>query len=81
MKISLVYFSGGSRGNFAADPMYMAEAGLNQWIGYLADKKQEIPAASDVDEVKANMGGFVNLVRVELKDEDEVRRTVSIPHF
>jgi hypothetical protein len=48
-------------------------------FNYLTDKKQKIPIASHPDKVKTNMGEFVNLVRVELKEEHAVRRTVSIP--
>jgi predicted RNase H-like HicB family nuclease len=70
-----------SEGKSLANAMYMAELGLKQWIGYLADKKQKIPAASYADKVKTNRGEFVNLVRVELKDEHAVRRTVSIPKW
>ncbi|MDR0663149.1 MAG: type II toxin-antitoxin system HicB family antitoxin [Spirochaetaceae bacterium] len=70
-----------SEGKNLANAMYMAELGLKQWISYLADKKQKIPAASHVDKVKTNKREFVNLVRVELKDEHAVRRMVSIPKW
>jgi predicted RNase H-like HicB family nuclease len=70
-----------SEGKNLSNAIYMAESGLKQWLNYLADKKQKIPAASHPDKVKTNKGEFINLVRVELKDEHAVRRTVSIPKW
>jgi predicted RNase H-like HicB family nuclease len=70
-----------SEGKSLGNAMYMAESGLKQWLGYLTDNKQEIPAASHVDKIKTNKAEFVNLIRVELKDEYAVRRTVSIPKW
>jgi predicted RNase H-like HicB family nuclease len=70
-----------SEGKNLANAIYMAESGLKQWLDYLIDKKEKIPAASHPDKVKSNKGALVNLVRVELKDEHAVRRTVSIPKW
>jgi predicted RNase H-like HicB family nuclease len=70
-----------SEGKNLGNAMYMAESGLKQWLGYLADKKQKIPAASHVDKVRGGKGEFVNLIRAEIKDEHAVRRTVSIPKW
>ncbi|MDR0585930.1 MAG: type II toxin-antitoxin system HicB family antitoxin [Treponema sp.] len=70
-----------SEGKNLGNAIYMAESGLKQWLNYLIDKKQEIPAASHLDKVKSNKGELVNLVRVELKDEHAIRRTVSIPKW
>ncbi|MDR2095227.1 MAG: type II toxin-antitoxin system HicB family antitoxin [Treponema sp.] len=70
-----------SEGKNLGNAVYMAESGLKQWLGYLAEKKQTIPAASHIDKIKADKGEFVNLIRAELKDERAVRRTVSIPKW
>jgi predicted RNase H-like HicB family nuclease len=70
-----------SEGKNLGNAMYMAESGLKQWLGYLADKKQHIPAAGHAGKIKTGKSEFVNLIRVELKDEHAVRRTVSIPKW
>jgi predicted RNase H-like HicB family nuclease len=70
-----------SEGKNLGNAIYMAESGLKQWLDYLVDKQQKIPAASHPDKVKPNKGELVHLVRVELKDEHAVRRTVSIPKW
>ena len=59
----------------------MAQPALTQWIGYLTDKKQEIPKASSVHEVKTSAGDFVNLICADVKDGRAVKRTVSIPKW
>jgi hypothetical protein len=61
--------------------MYMAQSALTQWIGYLTDKKHEIPAASAVEAVKISKGEFVNLICAEVRDTKAVKRTVSIPKW
>jgi hypothetical protein len=61
--------------------MYMAQSALTQWIGYLADKKHEIPKASPVENVKKSKAEFVNLICAEVKDARAVKRTVSIPKW
>jgi predicted RNase H-like HicB family nuclease len=68
-----------SEGKTIGNAMYMAQSALTQWIGYLADKKQEIPSASPVKKIKTTNGDFVNLIRVEVKSARAVKRTVSIP--
>jgi predicted RNase H-like HicB family nuclease len=70
-----------SEGKTLGNAMYMAQSALTQWIGYLTDKKQEIPKASSVQEVKTSAGEFVNLIRVDVKDGRAVKRTVSIPKW
>ncbi|MDR2476595.1 MAG: type II toxin-antitoxin system HicB family antitoxin [Treponema sp.] len=70
-----------SEGNNLGNAMYMAQSALTQWISYLTDKKQEIPQASSVKDVKTSNGEFVNLIRAELKDGRAVKRTVSIPKW
>ena len=68
-----------SEGKTLGNAMYMAQSALTQWIGYLTDKKQEIPKASSVQEVKTSADEFVNLIRADVKDGRAVKRTVSIP--
>ncbi|GHV30662.1 CopG family transcriptional regulator [Spirochaetia bacterium] len=70
-----------SEGKSLGNAMYMAETALIQWIGYLTDKKQEIPNASSVKDVEIDNGEFVNLIRAEVKDIRAVKRTVSIPKW
>jgi predicted RNase H-like HicB family nuclease len=70
-----------SEGKTLGNAMYMAQSGLTQWISYLADKKQEIPQASSVQDVKTSNGEFVNLICAEVRDGRAVKRTVSIPKW
>jgi predicted RNase H-like HicB family nuclease len=39
-----------SEGKSLGNAMYMAESALTQWMGYLTEKKQEIPHASSPNE-------------------------------
>jgi hypothetical protein len=59
----------------------MAQSALTQWIGYLSDKKQDIPKASSVEEVKTSTSEFVNFIRADVKDGRAIKRTVSIPKW
>jgi len=70
-----------SEGKTLGNAMYMAQSALSQWIGYLADKKQEIPRASSSQKIKTSNGDFVNLICAEVKDAKAVKRTVSIPKW
>lgn len=70
-----------SEGKSLADALYMAEAALTQWVNYLTDKKQVIPAASPVTGIQTGTDEFVNLVRADVKDLRAVKRTVSIPKW
>ena len=70
-----------SEGKSLANALCMAERALVQWIGYLAEKKQPIPEASALESIKAGEGGFVNLIRADVKDSRAVRRTVSMPKW
>ena len=70
-----------SEGKSMGNALYMAQAALTQWIGYLTDKKQPIPAASNARDVETEAGEFVNLIRADVKDNRAVRRTVSIPKW
>jgi len=70
-----------SEGKTIGNAMYMAQSALSQWIGYLVDKKQEIPSASQAQKIKTTNGDFVNLICAEVKDAKAVKRTVSIPKW
>ena len=70
-----------SEGKTLGNAMYMAQSALTQWIGYLIEKKQEIPNASPVEKIKKPKGDFVNLIRAEVKNTQAVKRTVSIPKW
>lgn len=56
----------------------MAQSALTQWIGYLADKKQEIPSASPAPKIKTSGCDFVNLICAEVRNAKAIKRTVSI---
>jgi len=70
-----------SEGKTLGNAMYMAQSALTQWIGYLTDKKQDIPNASPSEKIKVPKGDFVNLIRAEIKNTQAVKRTVSIPKW
>ena len=70
-----------SEGKSLANAMYMAQDALTQWIEYLTDKKEAIPAPSDPRTLQPDGDEFVNLIRAELKDTCAVRRTVSLPKW
>ncbi|MDR0301311.1 MAG: hypothetical protein LBI04_03255, partial [Treponema sp.] len=48
---------------------------------YLADKKHEIPKASQANKIKTTKGEFVNFICAEVRDAKAVKRTVSIPKW
>ncbi|MDR1230075.1 MAG: type II toxin-antitoxin system HicB family antitoxin [Spirochaetaceae bacterium] len=69
-----------SEGKSLGNAMYMAQSALTQWMGYLKDKKQKIPPASSIQDVKTSDGGFVNLVRAEVKVMRTVKRAADTPN-
>lgn len=70
-----------SEGKSLENALYMAQDALKQWLECSLDCKQTIPAASRVKDVPCVSGEFVNLVRVEIRNQKAVRRTVSIPKW
>ena len=70
-----------SEGKSLGNAMYMAQSALTQWIEYLTDKKQSIPLASNLESIKTTQDEFVNLIRVEIKENRAVKRTVGIPKW
>jgi predicted RNase H-like HicB family nuclease len=65
-----------SEGKTLGNAMHMAQSALTQWIGYLADKKQEIPSASPAKKIKTSNDDFVNLIYVEVRDAKAVKQLV-----
>lgn len=70
-----------SEGKSLENALYMAEDALRVWLQYALDEKEDISAPSALQQITAEPGEFVNLVRVSLKDNRAVRRTVSIPKW
>jgi len=70
-----------SEGKTLSKALFMAQSALKQWIGYLADKKQEIPLPSALEDIKTSTDELVNLICTEVKDVKAVKRTVSIPKW
>ncbi len=70
-----------TEGKSLANAMYMAQSALTQWLEYIIDKKQVIPSASNLKSIEITSEEFVNLIRVEIKDNHAVKRTVSIPKW
>ena len=68
-----------SEGKSLANAIYMAQSALTQWVEYLLDEKEIIPAPSEIKMIVTAPTQFVNLVRAEIRDNRAVRRTVSIP--
>ena len=59
----------------------MAQDALTQWLSYLTDAKEPVPAASPIQAVRPEEGEFVNLIRATVRDNRAVKRTVSIPKW
>jgi len=70
-----------SEGKNLGNALVMAQSALKQWLGYLADKEQEIPSPSVLGDIKISTGELVNLICTEVKDGRAVKRTVSIPKW
>jgi predicted RNase H-like HicB family nuclease len=70
-----------SEGKSLGNALYMAQSALIQWIEYLSDKKQEIPKATLVADMKISHGEFINLIRAEIRDSRAVKRTISLPKW
>ena len=70
-----------SQGDSQGEALDMARAALTQWLEYLLDEKQTIPAPSDISGIALDCDGFVSLVMADVKDGRAVKRTVSIPKW
>ena len=58
-----------SEGKTLPNAMFMAQDALAQWLGYLLDKKQIIPTASDIKKINPSGDKFVSLVWVNLSEK------------
>lgn len=70
-----------SEGKSLGNAMKMAEAALTQWIEYLKDSKEEIPAPRKLQDVELENNEFVNFIRADIKDTRAVKRTISLPRW
>ena len=70
-----------SEGKSLNDALSMAQSALTQWMEYLLERKETVPAASRIQEVSVEQDEFVNLVCANVRDNRAVRRTVSIPKW
>ncbi len=70
-----------SEGKSLGNAVYMAQSALTQWIGYLTDKKLEIPSPSNLQNITVSENEFVNFIRADIRDNRAVKRTVSIPKW
>lgn len=70
-----------TEGKSLANAVSMAQKALTQWLGYLNDKGEAIPAASDGSTFCISAEEQVNLICAEPKKEYAVRRSVSLPKW
>lgn len=70
-----------TEGKSLDEAMSMAQDALTQWIEYLKDTKEAIPAASDIKSIQVDSTEFVTLIRADVRDTRAVKRTVSIPRW
>ena len=70
-----------SEGKNLANAIHMAQDALAQWIGYLISKNVPIPDPTSPSALVCRDGEFFSFVRVEVKDNRAVRRTVSLPKW
>ena len=70
-----------SEGKSLENALYMAQDVLNMWLGYKLEEGEALPAPTAIQQVKPGPGEFVNLIRGVVRDNQAVRRTVSIPKW
>lgn len=70
-----------SEGKSISNAIDMAQNALTQWIEYLSEEKETIPAPSNIKMINTLKNQFVSLVRTDIRDNRAVRRTVSIPKW
>lgn len=68
-----------TEGKSLGNAMHMSQNALTQWIEYLLDEKETIPGPSNIKAHKLSGSQLVTLVRAEIRNNQAVRRTVSIP--
>lgn len=70
-----------SEGKNLENALYMAQDALQLWIEVSLQEKESIPPASSLADIHPEEGEFVNFIRVSIKDNRAVRRTVSLPKW
>lgn len=70
-----------TEGKNLANAIYMAQDALALWIEYLEDEKMDIPKSNLFASIPLDKNEFVNLIRVELKENRAVKRTISLPKW
>ena len=70
-----------SEGKNLSNAIDMAQEALSQWLEYLVSEKQVIPNASEIIDIEVSGKEFANLIRINLRDERAVKRTVSLPRW
>ncbi len=68
-----------SEGKSLGNAIFMAQSALTQWIEYLTDENEDIPTPSDIKSYILDDDQFITLIRSEMRNNQAVRRTVSIP--
>lgn len=70
-----------TEGKSMGTAMNMAQSALTQWIEYLKDEKEAIPAATACASISVEDNELVSLVQADMKDSRAVKRTVSLPKW
>jgi len=70
-----------SEGRSLASAMDMAQSALSQWIEFLQSEKKAVPKALGIADVAAGENEFVSLIRVNIRDDRAVKRTISLPKW
>ena len=70
-----------SEGKNLGNAIYMAQRALSQWLEYASETGADVAPASSMQSIHKETDEFVNLIRVEVKDDRAVKRTVSIPRW
>lgn len=70
-----------TEGKNLANAIYMAQEALALYIEYLDDNKETIPQSNLFTTYPLEKNEFINLIRIELKDNRAVKRTISLPKW
>ena len=67
-----------SQGDNLDDSLTMAHSALEQWIGYLADKGQTIPEASQIEDIEVDeKKDFAFLIQALIVDRDTLVECIA----
>lgn len=70
-----------TEGKSLGKAMQMAQSALTQWVDYLHDEKEPIPAPSSFSDLKVNGDEIISFIQASTKDTRAVKRTVSLPKW